>query len=87
MPLLGALSSAPIFIDCQAVIELHELELKDSGGLSGIRDRNSLESAVFAPQQLHNHDPDADLVDMAHRICMRSLRLTPSMTATSGQPT
>jgi death-on-curing protein len=65
VPAPGALSSAPIFIDCQAVIEIHELELVDSGGLPGMRDRNSLESAVAAPQQLHNYDEDADLVDMA----------------------
>lgn len=61
----GALSGPPIFIDCQAVIELHELELKDSGGLPGIKDRNVLESAVAAPQQMCNYDPNADLVDLA----------------------
>lgn len=65
MPTPGALSGVPTFIDCQAVIELHELELKDSGGLPGIRDRNALESAVAAPQQLLNYDETADLVDIA----------------------
>ena len=65
MSVPGAIVGAPIFIDCQAVIELHELELKDSGGLPGIRDRNVLESAVAAPQQLYHYNPDADLVDLA----------------------
>lgn len=53
-----------ICLDCQAVIELHELELADSGGLAGIRDRNALESAVSAPQQLAHYE-GADLITCA----------------------
>lgn len=64
MPDPGAFSGEPDFIDCQAVIELHELELRDSGGLPGVRDQNALESAVAAPQQLYFYDQSADLVDL-----------------------
>lgn len=56
--------SALIFLDCQAVIELHELELADSGGLAGIRDRNALESAVAAPQQMHHYEQTDDLATL-----------------------
>lgn len=38
------------FLSISEVVEIHENEIKEAGGLSGIRDRNSLESAVAAPQ-------------------------------------
>jgi len=40
----------PRFLSITEVIEIHENEIKEAGGLSGIRDRNNLESAVAAPQ-------------------------------------
>lgn len=45
----------PVFLECEAVIDAHELALSDSGGLPGIRDRNALESAVHAPQQAFDY--------------------------------
>lgn len=40
-----------VWITLEQIIELHTLILKRSGGLDGIRDKGSLESAVAAPLQ------------------------------------
>lgn len=40
-----------IWITLEQIIELHTLIMKRSGGLDGVRDRASLESAVAAPLQ------------------------------------
>jgi death-on-curing protein len=41
----------PRFLNVSEVIDLHRHGIERYGGLSGIRDRGLLESAVFAPQQ------------------------------------
>lgn len=56
--------SEPLFLTCEAVIDIHEDELAVSGGLPGIRDRNALESAVAAPKNLYAYE-NGDLVAMA----------------------
>ncbi len=38
------------FLTLDDVLELHEMQLKDYGGASGIRDRGLLESAIMMPQ-------------------------------------
>lgn len=40
-----------IWITLEQIIELHTLVIKRSGGLDGIRDKGSLESAIAAPLQ------------------------------------
>ena len=40
----------PCFLTISEVIEIHDKELVAAGGLSGLRDRKALESAVGAPQ-------------------------------------
>lgn len=40
-----------IWITLEQIIELHTLVIKRSGGLDGIRDKGSLESAIVAPLQ------------------------------------
>ena len=55
----------PRFLSISEVIEIHENEIKVAGGLSGIRDRNSLESAVAAPQASFGNDFLMDLFEMA----------------------
>lgn len=55
----------PRFLSISEVIEIHENEIKEAGGLSGIRDRNSLESAVAAPQASFGNDFLMDLFEMA----------------------
>lgn len=54
----------PIFLTTEDVIAIHDAELAESHGRSGIRDRNALESGVMQARQLHAFD-QGDIVDMA----------------------
>jgi death on curing protein len=40
-------------------------QLREHGGLRGVRDDNALESALARPQQRRHYDPDADLPTLA----------------------
>src|SRR5512133_2014132 len=55
----------PRFLSISEVIEIHENEIKEAGGLSGIRDRNNLESAVAAPQASFENEFLMDIFEMA----------------------
>lgn len=55
----------PRFLSISEVIEIHEKEIEEAGGLSGIRDKNSLESAVAAPQASFGNDFLMDIFEMA----------------------
>jgi death-on-curing protein len=43
----------------------HLDQLREHGGLPGIRDENALEAALARPQQTHNDEPDSDLATLA----------------------
>ena len=50
----------------QLVLALHDRQLAEHGGSSGVRDEGLLESALARPQQLHAYgDPPPDLADLA----------------------
>src|SRR3989337_1795434 len=50
----------------ELVLALHDRQLAEHGGSSGVRDDNLLESALARPQQLHAYgDPAPDLADLA----------------------
>ena len=54
------------WIERPLVIAIHERQLAEHGGGSGVRDENLLDSALSRPQQLHVHgDPPPDLADLA----------------------
>ena len=40
-------------------------QLREHGGLPGIRDENALEAALARPQQKHHDEPDSDLATLA----------------------
>jgi death-on-curing protein len=42
----------PAWIDESVILQIHELQLEEHGGLSGIRDRGLLSSAVFRSRNL-----------------------------------
>ena len=45
---------------------IHDRQLAENGGSTGIRDESPLESALARPQQLHAYgDPPPDLADLA----------------------
>lgn len=43
----------------------HTEQLREHGGLLGIRDENALEAALARPQQKWHYDPDADFASLA----------------------
>ena len=43
----------------------HLDQLREHGGLPGIRDENALEAALARPQQKAHYDPDSDLATLA----------------------
>jgi len=55
----------PRFLSISEVIEIHEKEIEAAGGLSGIRDKNILESAIYAPQAYFGNDFLMDIFEMA----------------------
>lgn len=44
---------------------VHLDQLREHGGLPGIRDENALEAALARPQQRHHYEPDSDLATLA----------------------
>lgn len=44
---------------------IHLDQLREHGGLSGVRDENVLESALARPQQKWHYEPAADLASLA----------------------
>lgn len=44
---------------------IHHDQLREHGGLSGIRDENALESALARPQQKWHYAPDVDIPTLA----------------------
>ncbi|NIP87774.1 MAG: type II toxin-antitoxin system death-on-curing family toxin, partial [Gammaproteobacteria bacterium] len=48
--------------DCDAI---HRDQLRQHGGVPGVRDENALESALARPRNKWAYDPDADLAALA----------------------
>lgn len=55
----------PTWLPRLAIDALHLDQLREHGGMRGLRDENSLESALARPQQRWRYDPKADLADLA----------------------
>lgn len=50
----------------RVVLEAAHLDqLREHGGLPGIRDESALEAALARPQQKHHYEPDSDLATLA----------------------
>jgi death on curing protein len=47
------------------VDEAHFRQIREHGGVHGLRDENALESALARPQQRWHYDPEARLSDLA----------------------
>jgi death-on-curing protein len=55
-----------VWIDRALAHAMHDRQLAEHGGSSGVRDERLLESALARPQQLHAYgDPQPDLADLA----------------------
>ncbi len=55
----------PIWLDRLVVDAIHLDQLREHGGLRGLRDESALESALARPLQKHHYEPDADLAALA----------------------
>jgi death on curing protein len=55
-----------VWIERRLALAIHDRQLAEHGGSSGVRDENLLESALARPQQLYAYgDPPPDLADLA----------------------
>ncbi len=55
----------PIWLLDTVVINIHEMLLAEHGGLSGLRDKGLLQSALAKPKQLLAYEPTASLYALA----------------------
>jgi death-on-curing protein len=55
-----------VWLERALILAMHDRQLAEHGGSSGVRDENLLESALARPQQLQTYgDPPPDLADLA----------------------
>lgn len=67
-----------IWIERPLAIAIHERQLAEHGGGSGVRDEHLLDSALARPQQLHAYgDPPPDLADLAASLAFGLARNHP----------
>jgi death-on-curing protein len=55
----------PRWLDRLVVEAMHVDQVREHGGLIGLRDENALESALARARQRWHYDPDADLATLA----------------------
>jgi death on curing protein len=55
----------PVWLSRLVVDALHADQIREHGGLAGLRDENALESALARPQQKLAYDPGVDLPSLA----------------------
>lgn len=66
------------WLNQRLVLALHDRQLAEHGGSTGVRDDNLLESALARPQQLHAYgDPRPDLADLAATLAFGLARNHP----------
>jgi death on curing protein len=55
----------PEFIEKEAVLLFHSIQIAEHGGSEGIRDVGLLESALGKPQNIYNYNPDCTIFELA----------------------
>jgi death on curing protein len=67
-----------VWIERPLALAIHDRQLAEHGGSSGLRDEGLLESALARPQQLHAYgDPPPDLADLAASLAFGLARNHP----------
>ncbi|QIL19802.1 type II toxin-antitoxin system death-on-curing family toxin [Thermomonas sp. HDW16] len=67
-----------VWIDRTLALAIHERQLAEHGGSSGVRDEGLLESALAKPQQLHAYgDPPPDIAALAASLAFGLARNHP----------
>jgi death-on-curing protein len=59
------LESEPLWLSRRFLDEAHADQLKQHGGLPGVRDENALESALARPKNRWSYESEVDLYDLA----------------------
>ena len=67
-----------VWIEKAFALAIHDRQLAEHGGSSGVRDEGLLDSALARPQQLHAYgDPAPDLADLAASLAFGLARNHP----------
>jgi death-on-curing protein len=67
-----------VWVDKQLALAIHDRQLAEHSGSSGVRDETLLESALARPQQLYAYgDPPPDLADLAATLAFGIARNHP----------
>lgn len=67
-----------VWLEKKLLVAIHDRQLAEHGGTSGMRDETLLESALARPQQLHAYGgPDTDLADLAASLAFGIARNHP----------
>ncbi|MEO8804192.1 MAG: type II toxin-antitoxin system death-on-curing family toxin [Rudaea sp.] len=67
-----------VWLDIRVVLALHDRQLAEHGGGTGVREAHLLESALGRPQQLYAYgDPAPDLADLAASLAFGLARNHP----------
>ena len=67
----------PRWLKLRSLLLLHSESLAEHGGMTGLRDRGLLESAIARPQQIYAYEQDADLARLAAAYCFGLIRNHP----------
>lgn len=62
------------FMSAREIIEIHDRIMAQHGGLSGVRDRNLLESSVARPMQMMAYENVRDIHRLAAIMCSSLIR-------------
>jgi death on curing protein len=57
-------TTEPLWLSRTVVDAMHTDQIREHGGLLGLRDENALESALARPRQKWSYEPEADLASL-----------------------
>jgi death-on-curing protein len=57
-------TTEPLWLSRTVVDAMHTDQIREHGGLLGLRDKNALESALARPRQKWNYEPETDLASL-----------------------
>ena len=57
--------SEPVWLEREALLQLHQIGLEQFGGAPGVRDTGLLEAALMRARQVHAYEPETDIFALA----------------------
>jgi len=57
-------TTEPLWLSRTVIDAMHTDQIREHGGLFGLRDENALESALARPRQKWNYEPETDLASL-----------------------